>query len=75
MSHPFDIHAGGTETRPQRDRLGRAEIRKALQAPDIQKALVRDGFVPDGRPPAEFAQFVKSESERFGRVTRNIKVD
>jgi tripartite-type tricarboxylate transporter receptor subunit TctC len=59
---------------PVIDRLA-AEIHKALQEPELQKALVRDGFVPDGRPPAQFAQFVKSESERFGRVTQNIKFD
>jgi tripartite-type tricarboxylate transporter receptor subunit TctC len=59
---------------PVVDKLA-AEIHKALQDPELQKSFERDGFVVDGRSPAEFAKFVKSESERFGRVTKNIKFD
>jgi tripartite-type tricarboxylate transporter receptor subunit TctC len=59
---------------PVIDRLA-SEIRKALQDPQLQQSFTVAGFKVDGRPPAEFAQFVRSETERFGKVLKNIKMD
>lgn len=56
------------------DRIA-VEIRKALANPQVEAAFVTAGFKVDGRPPAEFAQFVKSESQRFGEVLKNVKLD
>ena len=56
------------------DRLA-AEIQKALHDPQLEQAFTTAGFKVDGRPPAEFSQFVRSESERFGKVLKNIKLD
>lgn len=52
-----------------------AEIQKALGDPQLKQAFVTAGFKVDGRPTAEFAQFVKLESDRFGKVLKNIKFD
>jgi tripartite-type tricarboxylate transporter receptor subunit TctC len=52
-----------------------AEVRKALAAPEVQAAYAKGGFKTDGRPPAEFATFVQGESQRLGKVLKNIKMD
>jgi len=52
-----------------------AEIAKALAHPEVQAAFATGGFTTDGRPPAEFAKFVRSESQRFGEVLKKVKLD
>ena len=51
------------------------EVNKAVQTPEVAKFLTTGGFEPDGRSPAEFARFVKAESQRFGEVLRNAKIE
>jgi tripartite-type tricarboxylate transporter receptor subunit TctC len=51
------------------------EVRKAVQSPEVAKALTTGGFEPDGRSPAEFARFVRAEWQRFGEVLRNAKIE
>jgi tripartite-type tricarboxylate transporter receptor subunit TctC len=65
---------GGTPTGTV-DRLN-AIINKALQEPKIAETLTKQGIVPRPMSPAEFASFVASETEKFGKVVQaaNIKL-
>lgn len=60
--------------KPIIDKLA-VEIRAALASPEIEAAFATAGFKVDGRPPAEFAQFVKAESARFGDVLKRVKLE
>jgi len=51
------------------------EVSKAIRSPEVAKYLTTGGFDPDGRSPAEFARFVQMESQRFGDVLRNAKIE
>lgn len=53
------------------------EIRKALQAPDIQQRLAADGSESVGSSPEEFRAFIKSEIAKWGQAVRaaGAKVD
>jgi tripartite-type tricarboxylate transporter receptor subunit TctC len=58
------------------DRLNR-EILDVLAAPDVRQRIADMQLEPAGNKPDEFAAFIKSQSERWGRVIRdaNIKVE
>ena len=55
------------------DKLYR-EIAKALQAPDVKKVWEEQGATAGGQPPAEFARFLHSEVERWGKVVKDAKI-
>lgn len=55
------------------DKLYR-EIAKALQAPDVKKVWEEQGATPGGQPPTEFARFLHSEVERWGKVVKDAKI-
>jgi tripartite-type tricarboxylate transporter receptor subunit TctC len=50
------------------------EIAKALQLPDMKGIWDQQGAVAGGQPPAEFARFLHSEVERWGKVVRDAKI-
>jgi len=54
-----------------------AEVSKALKDPAIVKVWEVTGADLGGQPPGEFAKYVRSEIERWARVSKaaNIKVD
>jgi len=54
-----------------------AETVKAMQQPDIKHIWDAQGATVGGQPPAEFAKFVHSEIEKWGKVVRDagIKID
>jgi len=54
-----------------------AETVKVLQMPDIKTIWASQGADAGGQPPAEFAKFVRSEIEKWAKVTKTagIKVD
>jgi len=54
-----------------------AEVVKFMRAPDIVSQLNKVGLDPAPSTPAEFAKFVRAETEKWGRVIRaaNIKPD
>ena len=55
-----------------------AAIREVVATPDLRQKMINLGFEPDGtKSPAEAAQFVRSERNKFGTVVRdrNIKVE
>jgi tripartite-type tricarboxylate transporter receptor subunit TctC len=50
------------------------EVGKAVKNPQVAATLTAGGFEPDGRPPAEFAQFVRTESQRFGDAVKSAGI-
>jgi len=54
-----------------------AETVKAMQQPDMKQIWDAQGATVGGQPPAEFAKFVHSEIEKWGKVVRDagIKID
>lgn len=45
-------------------------MRSTLQSPDVKKRLATDGTEPVGSSPEEFARFLRSETEKWGKVVR-----
>ena len=52
-----------------------AGIKTVLQDPVVQKKLIENGYQPGGEPPAEFARFVKTETEKYGRIIETIGLE
>ena len=52
-----------------------AEIRRALQVPQVREFIVAGGYEPVGNSPTEFRQFVYSDIKRYAEIVRaaNIK--
>lgn len=50
------------------------EFVRALKDPEIMTKLTTSGFDADGRPPAEFAAFRRTEQARWGRVIEQAGV-
>jgi tripartite-type tricarboxylate transporter receptor subunit TctC len=71
----FGVFTTGGTPEPTVSRLN-AIINKALQEPKIVETLTKQGIVPRPMSPAEFANFVASETEKFGKVVQvaNIKL-
>jgi len=71
----FGVFATGGTPAPIVNRLN-AIINKALQEPKIAETLTKQGIVPRPMSSAEFASFVASETEKFGKVVQaaNIKL-
>jgi tripartite-type tricarboxylate transporter receptor subunit TctC len=47
-----------------------AEINRATSAPDVKAKLLQQGVEAVGTTPAEFARFMQSEIQRYGRIIR-----
>ncbi len=62
-----------------RDRVGRmnAEVAKALKAPDIHAAIVKEGGEPAPTTPEEMAAIFRKDVEKYARVvkTADIRMD
>jgi tripartite-type tricarboxylate transporter receptor subunit TctC len=58
------------------DKLSK-EIARVLTLPDVQQVLAAPGLVPVGSTPEQFAQHIKSETAKYGKVIKdaNVKVD
>ncbi len=54
-----------------------AETAKVLQQPDVKEIWAAQGAAAGGQNPDEFARFVRSEIEKWGKVVREagIKID
>jgi tripartite-type tricarboxylate transporter receptor subunit TctC len=46
------------------------EFAKVLQQPDVRARLSADGAVPVGSTPREFAEYIKSELTKWGKVVK-----
>jgi tripartite-type tricarboxylate transporter receptor subunit TctC len=61
-------------TPPQIVKRINAAVDKALSQPDAMSKLLAEGSVPLGGPPDKLAQFIKSESARWGDAVRKSGV-
>ena len=54
-----------------------AEIRKAIEAPDLRERFMALGLEPTATSPEEMGTFLKNEQQRYGDIIRkaNIKVE
>lgn len=47
------------------------EVAKILRSPEVKEQMAALGAEPGGNTPAEFAAYVKAESQRWGRIIRD----
>lgn len=52
------------------DRLHR-ETAKVLRLPDVQERFAKEGAAAGGNPPAAFANFVRAEYDKFGKLVKS----
>ena len=50
------------------------ETRAVLQSPEVVRKLADDGAEPGGNSPAEFAAYIREESERWSKVIRSAGI-
>ena len=50
-------------------------IRTVLEDETVRKRLIESGYRPGGSPPAEFAKFVKAETEKYGKIIKTIGLE
>ena len=48
-----------------------AEIKRVLDSPDVRQRLAREGVESVGNSPAEFAEFLRRELTKWGRVVKD----
>lgn len=61
-------------TPPQVVRKIHAAMEQALANPALSAQLIADGMEPMRASPEQYAQFVKSETERWGQLTRSLNL-
>jgi tripartite-type tricarboxylate transporter receptor subunit TctC len=50
------------------------EFRKALEQLEVRKNLLAEGAEPVGGTPEQFAEYIRAEKERLGKVIRDAKI-
>lgn len=53
------------------------EIADILKAPELRQSLIKQGLVPVGNTPEEFAEHIRSEREKMGKIVKaaNIRMN
>src|SRR6267143_7427 len=51
-----------------------AEAAKAVHAPEVKERMLRFGGVPVGSSPEEFAEFLRAERSKWGKLIREAKL-
>ncbi|MCE9640151.1 MAG: tripartite tricarboxylate transporter substrate binding protein [Betaproteobacteria bacterium] len=51
-----------------------AELAKMLKSPEMKEKILQQGGIASGNSPEEFAAFIKSETEKWGKVAKAAKV-
>lgn len=51
-----------------------AEVNKVLQSPDVTEKLAAQGVTPAGGTPEQFAEFVRTDYARWGRIVKEAGV-
>jgi tripartite-type tricarboxylate transporter receptor subunit TctC len=54
-------------------RLAR-DLRTTLHRPDLKERLLGQGFIVVGSTPAEFGVYIRAESDKWGKVIRDLNV-
>jgi len=50
------------------------ELVKVLRSPEVREQMAKLGAVPVGTTPAEFAAFVTAESQRWGKIIKDLGI-
>ena len=50
-------------------------VKTVLQNEAVQKQLIERGYKPGGAPPVEFAKFVKTETDKYGKIIKTIGLE
>jgi len=53
---------------------GQENLARALNLPDIREQIVASGAEVGGRPPEEFAAFVRAEIAKWGKVIKDAGI-
>ncbi|MEI9806093.1 MAG: tripartite tricarboxylate transporter substrate-binding protein [Pseudolabrys sp.] len=51
------------------------DIKKVLEIEAVRRQLVDGGFDPVGDTPSQFASFIQSETEKYGKVISRIGLE
>ena len=51
-----------------------SETAKALARPDLRERLAGQGFIVVGSTPADFGTYIRAESDKWGKVIRDLNV-
>jgi len=51
-----------------------AELAKALEHAEVRNSLLAEGAEPAGGSPEKFAEHIRAEKERLGKVIRDAKI-
>ena len=72
----FGLLAPAKTPQPILDRLHRGIV-KVVRAPEMKAQLEVQGYDPVGGTPAEFAAFIRAESEKYAKVIKlsGAKID
>jgi tripartite-type tricarboxylate transporter receptor subunit TctC len=49
-----------------------AATKETIESTDVYEQLIKAGAEPAFKPPQPFAQFVKEEYERYGKLVREL---
>ncbi|MBL0421867.1 tripartite tricarboxylate transporter substrate binding protein [Ramlibacter sp. AW1] len=52
-----------------------AALTKAVQDPDLLARMAKDGAVTRSMSPAEFAEYIRTDNERWGRIVRAANIE
>jgi tripartite-type tricarboxylate transporter receptor subunit TctC len=72
----FGLLAPARTPAPALARLN-AEVNRALESPELREKLLAQSYEPLGGPPERFAEAIRADMERFGKVIRDggVKVE
>jgi tripartite-type tricarboxylate transporter receptor subunit TctC len=65
----YGLLAPARTPRPIIDKL-RAEVVKIIRSPETQARFESEGTLPATTTPEEFAQYLKQEVEKWGRIVK-----
>ena len=72
----FGLLAPGRTPAPVLARLN-AEVNRVLETPELREKLLAQSYEPLGGPPERFAEAIRADMERFGKIIRDggVKVE
>jgi tripartite-type tricarboxylate transporter receptor subunit TctC len=69
----FGMWAPAGTPRPIVDKIAQ-DVARALEAPDVREKLAKLGAEPMSMTPAEYARFVRSETEASRRLVQGLGI-
>ena len=71
VGHTTSTRTGGTDMLVTRLN---AELVKLLHTAEVKEQLAKLGAVPVGDSPEQFGAFVKAESQRWGKIIKDLGI-